>query len=145
MRKRVISFKARLSARLIALLGIGAVASSCDGPWGACEYGSPYVRLNIKGKVTDPSGQPIKGIQVSFKEYAPTAFTLEDGTYTIEDDLPAFDVQQIVVVAEDVDGTANGGEFVSKEITTELTQDEPADGWYKGGYTATVDIQLESK
>ena len=47
-----------------------------------CEYGTPHADFEIKGRVTDVSGTPIKGIAVTVDETYPadSAFTAADGT-----------------------------------------------------------------
>ena len=68
----------------------------------------------IKGRVTDVSGTPIKGIAVTVDETYPadSAFTAADGTYILRGGM--FPQKTITIAFDDIDGELNGGKF-SKE------------------------------
>lgn len=150
MKKHTLGFRARLSARLMTILGIGALTSSCEETINiSCEYGTPYVKINVSGKVTDMNGQPIKGIRVSIKNgESPSrpALTQDDGKYSIEELMTGFGTEDITVLAEDIDGPENGGEFAPQEVAPQFKQTgEKPDGWFKGEFSSETDIKLIEK
>ena len=107
-------------AMLAALLGI---TSGCKGGGDdiVCMYGVPTVSYELKGKVTDESGKPVEGIEVSFERVSPsdstligsplgpTASTNAEGQWSVsfqDDPTPI-----LKVLYQDVDGPENGGPF----------------------------------
>lgn len=109
------------------------------------EYGSPYADFEIKGRVTDASGTPIKGIAVTVERtyLEDSTFTADDGTYVIRGEM--FPQKALPVVFDDVDGEQNGGKFTKKTLDVTLTLVKDGDGkWNSGSYGAeNADITLE--
>ncbi len=144
-------YSALLSA-LLTLLGF----SSCGGDE-PVEYGSPSVDFTVKGTVTDQDSNPLQGIKVStvstrYGEYVDTvASTLTDANGQYE--LPKVNDVAIdygnTLVAEDIDGEANGGDHAT--VTTQfkdLPRTQTAKGygnWYDGEYVVTGDIRMNKK
>ena len=62
-KKRWLHFYNRILSGVLVLLGFNA----CDGT-GADEYGTPYCRFEIKGKVLDELREPVKDARVIVKE-----------------------------------------------------------------------------
>lgn len=81
------------------------------------EYGVPYATFEIKGKVVDSEGNPLKGIEVygeDIYEYMRVKTTTdEDGSFNLVQPewLPAGEAD---ICFEDVDGEENGGDFGKK-------------------------------
>ena len=60
--KKKIAVRKLLSGVLVLL---GFTACDSDGPGNElCEYGTPSADYQVKGKVLDQTGKPIKGVQV---------------------------------------------------------------------------------
>lgn len=142
----------------MTLLGL----NSCDdliSP--VVEYGTPITDFQYHGQVTDMEGTPIKGIRVVAKNRyssdgvpysffdgpADTLYTDADGKFqsrTVRD----YFAEDLRLVFDDVDGSENGGEFMSAtaegtEMT--ITQVKKGDGWYNGEYDVAVTKKLERK
>ena len=81
-----------------------------------CAYAPPPPR--IFGKVTQTGGAGIPGISIRAGDYAKTT-TDNEGKYSL---YVSHSGPEIVVIAEDVDGEANGGQFVAESTT--VTFDE---------------------
>lgn len=131
---------------LLALLGV-----SCEGFFGACEYGTLHVSFSLKARVVDEAGEPIQGIEVRTKEDY-----FEDRT-GISDYLGNIDAHgsyirpgtQYEVVFYDIDGPLNGGEFEALEmdISDKVVQTKEGDGnWNGGTYVAELgDVTMTLK
>ena len=147
-------------AALLGLLGFEA----CDGP-GADEYGCPWAEYQVKGVITDESGQPIPGIRVELAEHAEeqdyngekhvyhrgldTMQTDAQGKYQthVVSDLGC-NVSALKIIIEDVDGPENGGDFQSDTLIVpnlEKTLVKKSDGWYNGKYELKGDVTLKPK
>ena len=138
--------KEKLLLAAATLLGF---ATACDSNKRQTDmYGTPYNNYNIKGKVTDKAGQPIKGIEVRSNAALPTpeATTRADGTY----DLAGQGIGNMArVTFTDTDGPANGGDFAEKTVDIEFTEAErtaQGKGWDQGSFAKSgVDETLEEK
>lgn len=137
--------------------------SSCEilDPGGmVCMYGSPTVRFEAKGKVTDSAGKGIEGVRVAVRVhrhtpgydqehwyYDDTLYTNAAGKYASQMSLTSFDApDEVTLVFEDVDGAAHGGEFASQTVTPAIKQTEKGDkGWFNGAFAAEADVKLEKK
>ena len=104
---------------VIAALGFGTVSCEESGLRGGNldAYGTPHVDYRIMARVVDEDGTPIKGIEVSTGsstgDFTPVSHTDEDGLYSITvQKNPAVQVLKFT----DVDGEANGGEFMDKSV-----------------------------
>lgn len=109
------------------------------------EYGSPHIDFRVKGKVTDPEGNPIREIAVQGNFWQATT-TDADGNYDLSGTGSSY--SGITLVFTDTDGPANGGEFEEKtveNIFTETDQVEAGSGWYNGAYETTLDVTLEKQ
>lgn len=132
---------------LLALLGV-----SCEGFFGACEYGTPHVSFSLKARVVDEAGNPIQGVEVRTKEGG----YFDDRT-GISDYLGNIDAHgsyirpgtQYEVVFYDIDGPLNGGEFEALEmdISDKVVQTKEGDGrWNEGTYVAELgDVTMTLK
>lgn len=133
---------------LLACLGF----SGCDNV-GVAEYGTPHSDFTIKGKVTNQKGEEVPNIRISTiynnKRYEPysakdTTYTNSNGDYSINID--AFGIQNVQVLAEDIDGEQNGTlqsdstKFDSSEIKL-----KGGKGWYNGKGEKIIDFKLKEK
>ena len=154
------SLIATLCSAILALLGFASCENILGG--GLYEYGTPTIDYKVMGTVSDETGEPIKGIRVTFRATESIAddgtprfiteshLTDEQGRYAIgeQSDQDSWDERLIV---EDVDGEANGGLFVNDTIDLERAlhnnrgeQYKKGDGdWYWGGYEVNVDVTLK--
>ena len=165
--------KRALISKILMLLGFSTVATSCDpdnnDDWGdqVAMYGCPmatYIaNVEVKDGATDT---PIEGIRVSsvFRftgEYwdekrgevvygekvdtIATALTNADGKAQLEWVRDIFENGSLV--ADDIDGEANGGEYnsASTTITTDRDDYVGGSGWDLGTATHNVTFSLTKK
>jgi putative lipoprotein (rSAM/lipoprotein system) len=132
---------------LVILLGFFGIFNSCTQP---DEYGTPYADFEIKGVVTSKeTGQPIQNIRVIRNPFgSDTLYTDVDGKYYFQcGGSSIYGGQTFHLKVEDIDGEANGGDFVPQEIEVVITEDDrikKGDGkWYEGKFGKTVGIELE--
>ena len=142
-------YKALLSS-LITMLGFTACDDSPFEP--KEEYGSPYVRYTVKGRVTDAEGQPLKGIQAEVGQSYPEHFerivnptlTDADGHLDITFETNGYD-QNTRLVLKDIDGKAGGGYFGTDSILVSgLPRKKTEEGrhWFQGAYEYTANITM---
>ncbi|MCD8193512.1 MAG: radical SAM-associated putative lipoprotein [Tannerellaceae bacterium] len=123
------SYLKMLSA-LMALLGF----PSCE----MTElYASPTIDYSIKGKVTEgtEAGKPIPGIRVIWQgdgseEYVDTVYTNKQGEFNFRH----IDTYHSRLIAEDIDGDANGGTFLRDTVELDSRSASPVDKkskWYE--------------
>jgi len=145
---------------LLSMLGYGC--SSTEEPldmYGPpVEYGTPHADFIIKGRVMDESGTPVQGIKTSLKK----VFENNNKHYALGVDSVQSDVsgnyqlkstdrqnQYDKVIVEDIDGEANGGEFLSDTLDVDYNKavkTKDGDGkWYLGIYEITQDVKLKKK
>lgn len=74
--------KNRLIWLLLSLLGMAAGCSSNDKLI-PVEYGCPHADYEIKGRVTDPDGNPIRAIEITTDEL-PVAYSSATGDYRLK-------------------------------------------------------------
>ena len=105
----------------------------------------PYMLFEIHGKVIDPDGNPIKGIQVSSGQ-SDAQTTNVNGVFSFYGrTVPS---SLVVLTFEDKDGDDNGGKFVtlSKDISLNMKTPGSDSGNYKGTYFAgDVEVVLLKK
>lgn len=146
---------------LLTMLGYGC--SSTDDSEYICMYGTPHADYQFSGTVTDESGSPVKGIKVSaknvYRRYDSTLIetygvdsTLTDskGKYAVEGE--AFLGEHILkLIVEDLDGEANGGNFMNDTIDIDfdnakkVKEPDKDDYWSDGTFAITQDIKLKKK
>jgi putative lipoprotein (rSAM/lipoprotein system) len=148
---------------IIALLTFIGTLTGCDFIHTPAEYGTPYADFEIKGTVTDSiSSAPVQHVRVTVTQDHP--YTSHDsalihidtlavketdsaGKYDIQfEDFP-LEAQTFKVKAEDVDGSANMGEFAPQQKNASFTQSDLSGGkgWYNGKAVKTIDIKLKKK
>ena len=148
----------------LALLGFAGCSNIKDAP---DLYGTPSVDYKVIGTVTDEQGKPLKDIQVIVKnpngwsyyddntsrESLPpqvipdTLYTDKDGKFT-SNNVHAISVSKFTVEIQDIDGEANGGEFLQKQLTKNDFNEKrikKGKGFYQGEYELSKDVQLKRK
>ena len=148
----------------LALLGFAGCTNINDAP---DLYGTPSVDYKIIGTVTDEQGKPLKDIQVIVKnpngwsyyddntsrESLPpqvipdTLYTDKDGKFT-SNNVHAISVSKFTVEIQDIDGEANGGEFLQKQLTKNDFNEKrikKGKGFYNGEYEYSQTVQLKRK
>lgn len=96
-------------ALLIAMLGFTTACRDCI-EYGAVMYGTPSADYQIKAKVVDSSEIPLRNIRVTFRGSNDEQFT--DSLGCAEFKFRA-GIGNIYGSFEDIDGSANGGEWAS--------------------------------
>ena len=144
---------------LLSMLGYGCSSDEPMDMYGTpVEYGAPHADYIVKGLVTDEAESPVQGIKTSLREVYQTEKetqlfgmdsiqTNEFGNYQLKYvGMP--DIRTKLVI-EDIDGEANGGEFLSDTLDVNFdnaTQTGKGDGkWYGGVYEITQDVKLKKK
>ena len=148
----------------LALLGFAGCSNINDAP---DLYGTPSVDYKVIGTVTDEQGKPLKDIQVIVKnpngwsyyddntsrESLPpqvipdTLYTDKDGKFT-SNNVHAISVSKFTVEIQDIDGEANGGEFLQKQLTKNDFNEKrikKGKGFYNGEYEYSKTVQLKRK
>ncbi len=145
-------------AMLLALLGL----AGCEGIGVEVMYGSPTAHYSVKGTVTDENGNPIKDLEVRLhgvaeyegqgisvpNQLAPVR-TDQKGTYHLEMSYGRI-FPTVQVNVDDVDGSANGGEFASDSLRNStyafVKDNEVNSPWHVGTADITMpDIKLKKK
>ncbi len=145
-------------AMLLALLGIGG-CSEINGINNMAMYGTPTADWSVKGKVLDPDGKPVAGIQVILgnhfedgpgviydNHYIPidTVNTGVDGSFSYQKH--GFPIEHLQIDTHDIDGEAGGGEFQDATILVRNIEYKDKKGWYVGKADISVpDIKLKKK
>lgn len=143
---------------LLSMLGFGCSSSDDDV---VVEYGTPHSDYILKGLVTDEAGTPVKNIKMSAKMLnkteagaymieignVGTVHTDESGRYVLE--YAGMARADLKIVVEDIDGDANGGEFVNDTLDVDFHKavkvGEGDNHWYGGKYELTTDVKLKKK
>lgn len=159
-----VRFNRWYNAVLTALLSIiGYGCSSSDDPEYICMYGTPHADYQFMGTVTDESGSAVMGIKVSAKNVyrrydsavietygVDSTLTDSKGKYAVEGE--AFLGEHILkLIVEDLDGEANGGNFMNDTIDIDfdkakkVKEADKDDSWSSGTFAITQDIKLKKK
>lgn len=143
---------------LIGMLGFSGCGNIFEPQ--ADMYGSPYAEFELKGKVTDEKGNPVKDALISMKgkfsdnqeefqwvtpvyenpewqKYA--VYSNDKGAYEIKQGSPYSIVRVICTPAE-----ASGLAADSVELKITYKRDKK-DSWYMGSYSGTVNFKLKEK
>lgn len=145
---------------LLSMLGYGCSTSDevMEMYGTVVEYGTPNVDYIIRGTVTDEVGTPILGIKTVLKDipdnYPDYAYSIDSamtdaaGKYQIEKRIYVHQDGRKLIV-EDIDGEANGGEFLSDTVDIsklEAKKIGEGDGrWNSGKYEINADFKLKKK
>lgn len=134
----------------LALLGYTSCDSSGIGGETPLEYGTPYAKYEIKGKVTDRDTKAaIEGARVivkpmqwkSDKTFPPQAFdtlqTDKDGNYLYQNEMTV--TERFRVVCEDPSGA------LKSDSATIKMDPQGGDGWFQGSDSQEVDFELKKQ
>lgn len=135
---------------VLALLGFASCAEGEAPGEVPCEYGTPYAKYEIKGKVCDEKKQPMKGMRLIVKENPPatssyytgrkdTVYTEGTGEYTFKDEF-AWPTMGYRVVCEDPAGV-----YKADSVDVEMKPAQRSSGWYHGSDSKKVDFELKKK
>lgn len=114
----------------------------------ACEeekmlmYGPMVSVYEIKTRVVDEAGTPINGIEVSMgstaEDFTPIGQTDENGLYTLT--LKEYPTREVMRFT-DIDGEANGGEFMDKSVNVKkvFQENDSVDG------VISIDVTLKKR
>lgn len=137
---------------LLTMLGYGCSSTDENRDVDVEEYGCPYADYVVQGSVTDEAGNPIQGINVKApygsdldSQFNQIVQTDAKGNFTLKE---FSSMRGNDMIVEDIDGEANGGEFLSDTIQVEtlpMTQTEKGKGWYGGKFDVKADIKLKKK
>ena len=165
-------WRTRVLSALMGVLGFGTLSMMN----GCMEYGCPTRDFSYSGRVLTETGEPIEGVRVVLAEErwrqepcdsaAENDTTSESGRVVYLEGVDTFwtdeegqfrsDVYRGpevypmgTVLLDDVDGEANGGEFVSDTVRwsdMEEVKVKGGDGrWYEGEYEYTFEKRLREK
>ena len=125
---------------LVSLAGLmGVNMSSCG-----LEYGCPEAEYTVKGKVTNPSGEPIPGIKVTGNW--DNDITSASGDYILSARVePLYPEETIQIVFADVDSSENGSyQNDTVPVTFQYSELTGGDGhWFEGSATKTLNVTLQ--
>lgn len=152
-----------LLGSIITMLGFNSCLESGDDDDDMLlMYGSPTSKFELKGKVTDQDGTPVKGALITIKQkhemgdlknqyqevwsVDPTAsgddrrvHTNSSGTYYLGAG-PVMKTIRVICTPENTDLAAD-----STEITVTYVKENSKDPWSIGAYSGTVDFKLKKK
>ena len=137
MKKPIIKLFDKL---ILLLLGMSGIFYSC------MKYGMPVDEFEIYGTVTDKEKNPIENIRVTNLDTNNPLYTSVDGKFRLKSEEFGFTHYSTLLKFEDIDGEANGGEFLPREIEVKFTE---ADIVKKGKrnkpdkYAKKITVELE--
>lgn len=128
---------------LVSLAGLLGINLSCE-EMRVDEYGCPSANFNVKGKVTDPQGNPIPGIQVTGNW--DNDITNASGDYSLSATAdPPYPENTIQIVFADVDSSENGS-YQNDTVPVTFQYSELTGGddhWFEGSATKTLNVTLQ--
>ena len=137
MKIKYLKLKNWLLVSLAGLLGVNM--SSCG-----LEYGCPEAKYTVKGKVTDPSGEPRPGIKVTGNW--DNDITSASGDYILSARVvPLYPEETIQIVFADVDSSENGS-YRNDTASVVFRHSDLTGGdghWYEGSATKTLNVTLQ--
>ena len=149
MKAKVLTRVNAMIAFILTALGFG----SCDPlqkygiPEPMAEYGCPHATFEAKGTVTNEESEPVQNIRVRVKgiytDYAPEAYTDENGHYLI-DGIDLFPTDSVDVVATDTAGVY-AADSVRLKIEYDRSNVDPDDHWNEGDGLVQHDFQLKKQ
>ena len=144
---------------ILSLLGVSCVGLVPEygpapiDPLGPFEdaYGTPYAEFQISGRIENAQKQAIKGIEVSIREnnnyYNPDPLAKDttglDGTF--EFNFTEFPVNELQIIAHDIDSTADGSYKSNSTLITLEYKKDPNNAWHSSTEVNDIVITLEEK
>jgi len=146
MRKVRVRFLKSFNSILLSLLALLGFTAACkDDPSIIDEYGSPYAKFKVNGKIeATNTDTPIENIRVVMS--GDTVYSDDKGEYEVADN-NGFPIDQIYEIQfQDIDGISNG-EFEDVDTVVEFKDPEfiNGDGWYRGETSKEFNIKLNPK
>ena len=153
-------FVIRIMGRMLGILGITAIGVSCDMM--RVEYGSPYTRFEVNGKLVDKdTKEPVSGIVIVYgeehsywDEYGNEVTDFyPDGSYVA--DYSEFwmngrsglrdDPQKLMLKLSDYDSKKNGHYKDTTYVIDlrKIREPDEEENWCMGIYGADVTLELE--
>lgn len=152
----------KIVGRLLGLLGLTAIGTSCEEGMMMAEYGTPYTRFEVSGRLVDKeTKEPVSGIVIVYgeershwdeygnedKEFriggshvsAGSEFWMYGQMYTPRNP------QQMMLKLSDYDSKENG-HYKDTTYTIDLQrigEPDEEDHWNEGIYGAEVTLELE--
>ena len=147
---------------ILTFLGLGGCSEIANIIEPKDEYGRPPANYKKIGEITAEDGSPIPGIKVSYsrleytddngvKQYYQTEdnefLTDKDGKVNARANDWSTEPKEITITLEDIDGTANGGEFQGvvlseKDLSIDFEKDQKG-SWHQGDYTISFAAKLK--
>lgn len=126
--------------RILLIFAVMSFFASCNSKGEQDWSGMEHITFDVGGRVTDKTGEPVKGIAVT-TIYGDTVRTNSAGIYLVAGSCRPLTTVQVDFV--DTDGEANGGKFTKMRKSVELEYTGGAHGPYAGKYEARgVDVQM---
>jgi len=132
---------------LLAMLGYGCSESE-EPEKNVLMYGCIVAYYTINGTVTDEAGAPVQGIKTSVKMLfrqdivgMDSVQTDESGKYLLGFN-EMMDNEYTKLIVEDVDGEANGGEFLSDTLDIDFKKAVKTNDYR---YEISQDVKLKKK
>jgi putative lipoprotein (rSAM/lipoprotein system) len=132
---------------LLAMLGYGCSESE-EPEKNVLMYGCIVAYYTINGTVTDEAGAPVQGIKTSVKMLfrqdivgMDSVQTDESGKYLLGFN-EMMDNEYTKLIVEDVDGEANGGEFLSDTLDIDFKKAVKTNNYR---YEISQDVKLKKK
>ena len=143
-KKSLLIFVNQVLSGILVLLGF----ASCIGGETPDEYGSPYAKYEIKGKVVDSGLNPVPDARIIVKQgrvregngftlsMTDTVYTTKDGTYLYKEEGLT---EVFRIVCEDTSGECKSD---STDIIPKTTGGK---GWYWGSSSDEANFELKKK
>lgn len=147
-KKSLLIFANQVLSGILVLLGFTSCGNGIFGGETPDEYGSPYAKYEIKGKVVDPGQNPVPDARIIMRKgiytegavrlipRPDTVYTEKDGTYLYETEGL---YEMFRVVCED---SSEAYKADSTEVSPKPTGGK---GWYKGSSSDEVNFELKKK
>jgi putative lipoprotein (rSAM/lipoprotein system) len=132
-------------AGILSALGFSGCETEVLGPM---EYGTPYAKFSIHGKVTGKDRKPVENINIKLleMEYIDSIYTDVAGDYSIT--FETYPVEEFNIIASDVDGELNGSyqnDTLRVKITEKDYYEKGNGNWNHGSADKEVNIALKEK
>lgn len=133
----------------LVLLGFTSCDENSTGT-GRCEYGTPYAKYEIKGKVMGEDRQIVSDARILVKNMAPqtdgsyngvassdTVYTKENGEYLYQNTITGY--KSFRVICNDLTGL-----YQSDSIDIKMSP-EGGNGWYEGKDSKDISFKLKKR
>ena len=151
MKARVKHLYEVIAGFVLAVLGFSGCKEIING---VDEYGMPHATFTVIGSVkAADTDDPIDDIKVKYRRIVDPEYTTEIAFLSqnggrVEETFTEWpDVENIELTFEDIDGEANGGQFLpdtlrSKDLKIDFVEDKDSN-WHRGNYTISFEAKLD--